>query len=93
MAHCPFELLKDLEPCLSKIRALPKIKETKPGIFYLKGRSFLHFHINKENRRWADVVDGKSWGAEIDVPFNSSQKKIKEFIQEVERRHQRSLGQ
>ena len=93
MAHCPFDHLKDLHPCLTKIRNLEKIKEPKPGIFYLKGRGFLHFHTNKENRRWADVVDGKSWGTEIDIPFNPSQKQITDFLREVQRRHRKALGQ
>ena len=91
MAHCPFDLLKDLEQPLDEIRKLAKIKESKPGIFYLKGRGFLHFHINKEQRRWADVVDGNNWGTEIDLPFNPSRNQINEFIKEVKRRHQRTL--
>ena len=87
MAHCPYELLKDLEPILSEIRKLPQIKEPKPGIFYLKGQGFLHFHI-KDGRRWADARNGKKWGAEMDIPFAPSKKIIKEFLIEINRRYE-----
>ena len=33
-----------LEPLLSRLRALPGLKEKARGTFYLKSRAFLHFH-------------------------------------------------
>src|SRR4051812_44832355 len=68
MDHCPYAKLEDLKDILFQVRKLPNIKEPKPGIFYIKGKSFLHFHL-KDDRRWADVRDGKDWGPSIDVPF------------------------
>lgn len=83
MAHCPFDQLSDLESELNKIRELPKIKEPKPGVFYLKSKGFLHFHIDKEDRRWADARNGQSWGAEIDIPIRASKKTKAEFLKKV----------
>lgn len=57
MAHCPYNKIQGLETVLTEIRKLEKIKELKPGIFYLKSQSFLHFHI-KDDKIWADAESG-----------------------------------
>ena len=44
MKHAGAEALDRLEPLLAQIRLLPRLKERKRGLFYLRGRSFLHFH-------------------------------------------------
>jgi hypothetical protein len=44
MKHARAEALDRLEPLLAQIRLLPKLKEKKRGLFYLHGRSLLHFH-------------------------------------------------
>jgi hypothetical protein len=44
MKHAGAEALDRLEPLLAQIRLLPKLKEKKRGLFYLGGRSLLHFH-------------------------------------------------
>jgi hypothetical protein len=44
MKHAGAEALDRLEPLLAQIRRLPKLKERKRGIFYVHGRSLLHFH-------------------------------------------------
>jgi hypothetical protein len=87
MAHCSFDQLDDLKILLNEIRTIPKIKEVKPGIFYLKSRGFLHFHINKENERWADIHDGKTWGDPVPLPFNPSKKEQLNFLKIVKERH------
>ena len=74
MAHCPYVQLQDIEEALDEIRTFPLLKEKKPGIFYIKNQSFLHFHI-KDDQRWADARDGEQWGTQIDLPFNSNKKK------------------
>lgn len=91
MAHCPFDLLEDIETVLGSIRKLPKIKEVKPGIFYLKNRGFLHFHINKENVRWADVHNGVSWGQPVELPFKPSKKIVSDFLKTVEIRYKKII--
>ena len=92
MAHCPYEKLEDLKSALETIRSFPKLKEPKPGIFYLKSRGFLHFHIDKENQRWADVVDGKTWGKPITLLLKATKKQISDFVKEVEKRYLRTIG-
>ena len=44
MAHASEEALKTLLPLLRQLREIKGLKEMKPGIFYLKGSAFLHFH-------------------------------------------------
>ena len=44
MRHARDQDLDRLEDLLASLRALPLLKEKKRGVFYLKGRSFLHFH-------------------------------------------------
>jgi hypothetical protein len=90
MAHCPYDQLLDMEEALDKIRKQPLLKEKKPGIFYIKNQSFLHFHI-KDDRRWADARDGKQWGPQIDLPFNASKKIVQNFITEVKRKYETQI--
>lgn len=44
MAHADEAALKRLLPLLRQLREIKGLKEMKPGIFYLKGSAFLHFH-------------------------------------------------
>ncbi len=88
MAHCPFETLADLRDTLDEIRAWPGIREPRPGIFYLARVPFLHFHIDKTGRRWADVRDGAEWGGEIEIAVGASRTLQLRFAREVKRRYQ-----
>lgn len=88
MAHCPYAQLADLESVLADIRTWPGIKEPKPGVFYLGSTAFLHFHL-KDDRRWADVRDGKDWGPPVDAPFHPTRAAARQFLREVEARYQR----
>ena len=71
MAHCPIGQLDDLRDLLEAIRNWPGVHEPRRGIFYLRRTPFLHFHINREGRRWADARVGRSWGTEIEIPFRT----------------------
>jgi hypothetical protein len=42
--HAGPAALDALEPLLTRVRALPALKEKTRGTFYLKSRAFLHFH-------------------------------------------------
>jgi hypothetical protein len=42
--HAAKAALQSLAPLLDEIRQRAALKEKKLGIFYLKSRSFLHFH-------------------------------------------------
>ena len=44
MRHARDQDLDRLEDLLVQLRTLPALVEKKRGVFYLKGRSFLHFH-------------------------------------------------
>ncbi|MDO8899959.1 MAG: hypothetical protein Q7V15_01235 [Phenylobacterium sp.] len=44
MRHARAEALDQLEPLLSELRQLPGMKEAARGVFYRRGRAFLHFH-------------------------------------------------
>ena len=87
MAHCPFEKLADLNDCFAQLRSWPHVNEPRPGIFYLKRQPFLHFHIDKQGRRWADVRDGADWGAELDLPIGASRAQQQRFLTAVRRRY------
>jgi len=86
MAHCPYEKLKDIESVLEEIRKLDGIKEPKPGIFYFKSKGFLHFHIDKDNNRWADIRDGKDWGKPVKFQIGDALLAKKKFLSTVKKR-------
>ncbi len=44
MRHAGPAALDALEPLLEQVRAMPALKERSRGVFYCKGKSFLHFH-------------------------------------------------
>ena len=90
MAHCPYELLQDLTAELDKIRALPSLREPKPGIFYMKSDGFLHFHI-KDGKRWADVKQAGKW-LSIDIPLKATAKQRAAFLRTVIQQHAASTA-
>lgn len=90
MAHCKQEDLSDLKPVLIQMRALAGLKELKKGIFYLKSKGFLHFHI-KDGKRWADIRNGKNWGEQVEVPFNCSKSLQLSFLAEVKKRYKNTM--
>ena len=44
MRHARPEALDRLEALLAALRALPELTEKSRGIFYRRGKAFLHFH-------------------------------------------------
>jgi hypothetical protein len=44
MAHADEAALARLLPLLRQLREIKGLREMKPGIFYLKGGAFIHFH-------------------------------------------------
>jgi hypothetical protein len=44
MAHARPEALTALQPLLRQLRDIKGLQERQPGIFYLRGAAFLHFH-------------------------------------------------
>ncbi|MCM2008867.1 hypothetical protein [Pseudomonas aeruginosa] len=46
--------LADLGPLLDCLRRWPRIREPRPGVFYLGDQPFCQFH-SRNGQRWADV--------------------------------------
>lgn len=44
MRHARAEALDQLDPLLIELRALPGLVEKGRGVFYRRGKAFLHFH-------------------------------------------------
>ncbi len=44
MAHADDAALQRLLPLLRQLRSIAGLREMRPGIFYLKGSAFIHFH-------------------------------------------------
>ncbi len=44
MKHATPETLEQIGSLLGGLRRLPHMVERKPGVFYVKGKAFLHFH-------------------------------------------------
>ena len=67
MRHARAEDLDRLEPLLARLRALPRLTEKSRGVFYVKGRAFLHFHADPAGL-FADVrgSDGESERLRVD---------------------------
>ena len=59
MKHAGPEALDALADLLSAIRA-HGLKEPRPGVFYRKGRAWLHFHEDKAGL-FADIRAGAEW--------------------------------
>ena len=57
MRHARPEDLDRIEPLLEQVRALGGLKEKKRGCFYLKSKSFLHFHEDPKGM-FADIGGG-----------------------------------
>jgi hypothetical protein len=60
MKHAGAEALALLSELLQKLRNRPGLVERKPGIFYAKGRAFLHFHEDRAGL-FADLRQGGDW--------------------------------
>lgn len=82
----------ELEPVLAVLRTWPELTSKGRANFHAKGRAFLHFHQSKTSRH-ADVRDGKNWGTPIALPVGALPKAAqKEFLKEVRRRLDATLG-
>jgi hypothetical protein len=58
--HAGAEALAVLSEFLQKLRNRPSLIERKPGIFYVRGRAFLHFHEDRAGL-FADLRQGGDW--------------------------------
>jgi hypothetical protein len=60
MKHATPETLKQIGSLLGALRKLPKAVERRPGVFYVKGKAFLHFHEDPAGI-FADIKIGNDW--------------------------------
>lgn len=70
MKHAGGAALDRLEPLLAEVRAARGLNEKSRGVFYLKGKAFLHFHEDPTGL-YADVraADGAAFDRlKVDEP-------------------------
>jgi hypothetical protein len=60
MKHAGARALDALNDLLMNLRARTDLVERRPGIFYIKGMAFLHFHEDRTGL-FADLRDGREW--------------------------------
>ena len=60
MKHAGAAALDALASLIAEIRRPEGLKEPRPGVFYRKGRAFLHFHEDAAGL-FADLRDGADW--------------------------------
>jgi hypothetical protein len=60
MKHAGTGALDALNDLLMNLRARTDLVERRPGIFYVRGRAFLHFHQDRTGL-FADLRDGREW--------------------------------
>jgi hypothetical protein len=85
VAHCPPELLDDLDGLFAEIRRWPGIVEKTRGVFYARRIPFLHFHRTADGRRRADVKAADRW-VPFDLPRPLSATRARTFVRLL-RRH------
>jgi hypothetical protein len=61
MKHAGSAALGRLEPLLVQLRGHAALKEKTRGCFYLKGKSFLHFHEHGADELYADLGLGSDF--------------------------------
>ena len=60
MKHAGAGALEALSDLLESLRTRAALVERRPGIFYLKGKAFLHFHEDRAGL-FADLRRGSGW--------------------------------
>jgi hypothetical protein len=86
VAHCPPELLDDLNGVLAEVGTWAGVVEKKRGVFYLRGAPFLHFHLVAAGRRRADVKARTGW-VPFDLPRPLSATRGRAFLRELRGRY------
>jgi len=60
MKHATAEALEQIGSLLGGLRRLSNMVERRPGVFYVKGKAFLHFHEDPAGI-FADIKVGNDW--------------------------------
>jgi hypothetical protein len=80
MKHAGAAALKALDDLLDSLRTRTALVERRPGIFYISGKAFLHFHEDPAGL-FADLRIGGDWQR---FPVNSPEERA-ELLASVER--------
>ena len=80
MKHAGPAALARIAPLLEELRARPVLRESRPGVFELKSRAFLHFHDDPSGV-FADVRLGEDF-VRLPVTSPSEQSDLLERIDE-----------
>jgi len=87
MAHCPLHLLDDLADLLAEVRTWSGVIEKKPGVFYVRGQPFLHFHLLAGGRRCADVKVRRADWVRTDLPRPLPAAERRAFLRQLQQHH------
>lgn len=80
MKHASPSALDRLESLLAELRALPGLTERSRGVFYRKGRAFLHFHEDPTGL-FADIRDSSGVDFErIDVTADPGRRRLLDLV-------------
>jgi hypothetical protein len=71
MRHAGTAALEALGDLLQRLRSLTSLTERRPGIFYVRGKAFLHFHEDPAGL-FADLRLGGEWQR---FPVNSTEER------------------
>ena len=66
MRHARAEALGRLEPLLADLRGIPGMVENSRGVFYRRGKAFLHFHEDPKGL-FADLRNAEGDFDRLDV--------------------------
>ena len=88
MARCPIEELDDLADVLAEVRSWPGVVEKKPGVFYVRREPFLHFHLQQDGLRRADVKGATGW-IPLALPRPLPAARRRAFLRELKTHHAR----
>ena len=83
MTHAGPEALAKLQELIRQLRAVPQVREKSPGIFYLVGQAFVHFHDDKGVLQ-ADLKKASGTGFDRYGVTNAPEQR--KFIDEAKRR-------
>jgi hypothetical protein len=73
MKHAGASAIEALGDLLESLRARTGLVEKRPGIFYIKGKAFLHFHEDRAGL-FADLRQGGDW---LRLPVNDPVERAK----------------
>ena len=82
MKHASATALDQLEALLGELRVLPGLVEKSRGVFYHRGRAFLHFHEDPKGL-FADIRDASGHDFDrIDVTATADRIRLMDIARE-----------